>query len=115
MPGGLNQTGPPVVAEAFQYKRVLKFCSLWCFSATSVLDRGSDLGGRFRRSSTSRRDGAGSAELCQRRAWWHRLGGANADALTFAEIIFSSLSNSSQGYKLVVQIENKNATFCRCR
>lgn len=113
MPGGLNQTGPPVLAEAFQYKRVLKFCSLWCFSATSVLDRGSDLGGRFRRSSTSRRDGADAAELRQQHVCWHCLGAA--DALTFAEIIFSNLSNSSQGYKLIVQIENKNATFCRCR
>lgn len=111
--GGLNQTGPPVLAVAFQYKRVLQFCSLWCFSATSMLDRGSDLGGHFRRSSTSRRDRADSAELRQRRACRHRLGGA--DALTSAEIIFSSLSNSSQGYKLIVQIENSNATFCRCR
>lgn len=60
---GLNQAGLPVLAEAFHYNRVLKFCGLWCFSVTSVLDLVSDSGGSFRRSSTSRQDGANSAKF----------------------------------------------------
>ena len=61
--GGSARLGCRCLAEAFQCNRVRKFYGFWCFSATGVLDHVSDLGGNFRRSSTSRRDGANSAKF----------------------------------------------------
>lgn len=55
--GAKSGWGPPVVAEAFQSTDVLNFCCSGCSSATSVFDHVSDVGGNFRRSSTSSRDG----------------------------------------------------------